>query len=295
MKNIYALKSELDDLQGLNELTESLTYMSAAKMAKVRDKVLQTRNFLEEALKAKVELQRYIVISENKQRDRGKKKQDKRIRRTLVMAIMSDQGLCGSFNSQLGKLVTQNLHKQDVDLLIIGKRGASFIRDAALRKNMEVVPLPKPDDPQSMRPIFDKIARYDIVQLYYNKFITAIKTEPTDLFYKSLGDAAVAQKLEKIKLDGEDESLEYVAKTMVVEPSVNEVERFFETVITEAAMLHQMLESQLSENNARMLAMKEASDNIVELVRKQKRLINTTRRKKINQALSELFGAMMIH
>jgi len=301
MKNIYALKNELDDLSSLKELTESLNYMSAAKMMKLKEKVLKTRTFLEEALKTQVELQRHIVLL--KKKDKGKKKSGKsRLKfeeqigqSILIVAIMSDQGLCGIFNSQIAKKLKADFEDKPVDLLVLGKKGRSYFGRSPLARKMEVIPLPDNDDPDALQKIFAKISSYGTVYIYFNKFINAVKTDPVGLVYRSMSETDVAQGLTNLKIDQDDKEIDRIAKSFVVEPTSEEVSRYFQSVIAEAVMLHEMLESQLSENNARMLAMKEASDNINELVVKQKKLINQTRRRKINQSLSELFGSVMLN
>lgn len=297
MKNIYALKTELDGLVGLKELTESLNYMSAAKMMKIRDQVIRTRTFLQEALKTQVELQRHIVLLNRDTMEQLKKKKKKKTGllnpKVLVLAIMSDQGLCGIFNSQLARKVQADFADQDVDLIILGKKGRSYFSNSPMAKNMMIYPVPKADDIAMFQELIN--SQYGTVYIYFNLFLNPIKTEPTGMLYKSLSDTKTAEKLTKIQINEDEEEIDKIAKSFVVEPSADEADRYFQTVISEAVMMHQIQESQLSENNARMLAMKEASDNIEELVKAQKKLLSGTRRKKINQALSELFGAMMLN
>ncbi len=293
MKNIYALKAELDSLVSLKELTESLNYMSAAKMMKVRAKVLETRAFLEEALKTRIELQRYIVLL--KLKEKNPKKNEKKFinNQTLIIAIMTDQGLCGSFNQQLAKKILKDFVGKKAHLILVGKKGAGYFRKSNLAENMQIYRLPTKDNSSDIKVIFNQISNFGTVNVYFNKYLNAVKTDPQGYVYKSMSDNQTAQNLSKVEIKAEDIQIDDISKTFVVEPNVDEVNTYFENVISQAVFMHQMLESQLSENNSRMLAMKEASDNIVELIVKQRKLINTTRRQKINQSLSELFGALL--
>ncbi|HNT30194.1 MAG TPA: F0F1 ATP synthase subunit gamma [bacterium] len=291
MKTLTQLRQEKENLIGLGELTEALKYLSAAKMTKIKKKVLANRYFLQEALTTKTELQKYLILLNKKKalsRKKGKDdKQDTTIKSNasaLIIAVMSNQGLCGIFNSQLAKKIIKDFPTAEPDLVIIGRRGKGYFGRSKFAGKLKVVTVPEEVSITDLDEVFSNLKLYSHVYIYYNMYITAVKSDPVQATFSSSPDEHAAEKIKKnVKEDS-------VARTYIVEPNFDDVLEYFQTVIAEAIFMQQVLESRLSENNSRMLAMKEANDNIAQLLDEQKKEFNRIRRAKINQALTEVFA-----
>ena len=263
--------------------------VSAAKLRKAQDAIIQIRPYAGKLHDILVSLTSQSGSSdfENKYAEHGE------TRKILIVAITSNRGLCGGFNSGVIKKVEElisttyeNLYQSGaVDIIAIGKKGA----DGLKAKNIRVS--------KAINHLYDNL-QYATVQEIAQEFMSGYSNGDYDhieLVYNQFKNAAV-QKLvveqflpvvmTENKSSGSD-SHRYL-DNYVFEPNVFDI---MGTIIPKSLKIQffkAILDSVASEHGARMTAMHKATDNATELIRDLNLQYNKARQSAITSEILEI-------
>lgn len=263
--------------------------VSAAKLRKAQDAILQIRPYAEKLHDILVNLIDQLDSSDFDNKYAGHQETKK----VLIVAITSNRGLCGGFNSNVVKKVDELIQtdylsfydKGMVDILVIGKKGA----DGLKAKKISVQ--------KTLHQIYDGL-QYDkaeeVALSLMNAFSNA-EYDRIDLVYNQFKNAAV-QKLvveqflpvEIKKSDTLDSDTHHSVPNYIYEPDVAEI---MSTVIPKSLKIQffkALLDSVASEHGARMTAMHKATDNASELVRDLNLQYNKARQAAITGEILEI-------
>ncbi len=258
--------------------------VAASKMKKAQDAALSGRPYAVELEK----LIENIVKSSGGNIDHPffmKREQPKKI---LFLFVTADRGLCGAFNSNIARylLKREMQPNQEKFIATVGKKGMSFCKHSGLNIIAEFEGLGDKPNYLATAPI-TKLAvdgflsgEFDEVVILYNHFVNTMQQEITEKTLLPLTPPEAKTEEEK-----EFTQIEYL-----FEPNMNSVfekilPRYLETIVYQS-----ILESNASEQSARMVAMKSASENAGELIQTLTLDLNKARQASITTEILEIVG-----
>jgi len=277
MANLKEIRNRIASVSSTMQITSAMKMVSAAKLKKAQDAITAMRPY---ANKLTELLQN---LSATLDADSGSKYSEQReIKNVLIVAITSNRGLCGAFNSNIIKRATAVAESYDakVSIVAIGKKA-----NDALSKNFEVI--------SNQSPVFDDLTfdnvaaiaemlmeqfeskAFDKIEVVYNKFKNAATQE-----------IMTEQFLPIAPLDSASNS----NQDYIFEPSKEEI---VETLIPKSLktqLYKSIRDSFASEHGARMTAMHKATDNATELRDQLKLTYNKARQASITNEILEIVG-----
>jgi len=282
MASLKEVKSRISSVMSTQQITKAMKMVAAAKLRKSQDRIIQMRPF---AKKMNDLLQNLSADQSNGQGWYSVVREEKKV---LIVAITSDRGLCGSFNSSVFKATlklieekypTQN-QKKNVTILPIGKKSAEFFtkrgfpvintyanifQDLSFEKVSEVG--------QLLMDQFQK-GEFDKIEIVFNEF----KNVATQIL-------RVEQWLPVLPLKVEKKS---VTVDYIFQPNQEEIITGMIPKSLKVQLFKAVLESNASENGARMTAMDKATENAGELLKDLRLTYNRTRQAAITKEILEI-------
>lgn len=282
MASLKEVKERITSVSSTQQITKAMKMVAAAKLRKAQDRTIQLRPYSEKlgALLANVSgganegMDTYAVEKET-----GK---------VLLVAVTSDRGLCGAFNSNIFKGVKSYMEQHalsndDVEIMPIGKKAYDFYR----KRPFKVVDffwdvfgdLTFDNVRQGAEHAMDNFVsgEYQKVVIVYNEF----KNVATQIVRAE----QFLPIVEVPKAEGDTSNNDYI-----YEPSQ---EFIVEELIPKSLKIQfykAVLESNASEHGARMTAMGKATDNAGELLKELKLTYNRTRQAAITKEILEIVG-----
>ena len=279
MANLKEIRNRIASVSSTMQITSAMKMVSAAKLKKAQDAITAMRpyaNKLTELLQS---------LSATLDADSGSKFADQReVNKVLVVAITSNRGLCGAFNSNIIKesmrLANEDYANQEVSFLVIGKKA-----NDALSKQYNVIDN-KSDVYDDLT--FDNVA--EIAELLMDKFVDG-DFDKIELVYNKFKNAAtqiiMTEQFLPIVPVGDDVN---VNLDYIFEPSKIEI---VETLIPKSLktqLYKGIRDSYASEHGARMTAMHKATDNATDLRDQLKLTYNKARQAAITNEILEIVG-----
>jgi len=277
MANLKEIRNRIGSVSSTMQITSAMKMVSAAKLKKAQDAITAMRPYADKLTEL---LQN---LSATLDADSGSKYSEQReIKNVLLVAITSNRGLCGAFNSNIIKQANLVAERYDanVSVVAIGKKA-----NDALSKNFEVI------SNQSAvydALTFDNVA--EIAEMLMEKFESKA-VDKIEIIYNKFKNAAtqeiVTEQFLPIEpLEGDtNTNLDYI-----FEPSKEEI---VETLIPKSLktqLFKAIRDSFASEHGARMTAMHKATDNATELRDQLKLTYNKARQAAITNEILEIVG-----
>lgn len=277
MANLKEIRNRIGSVSSTMQITSAMKMVSAAKLKKAQDAITAMRPYADKLTEL---LQN---LSATLDADSGSKYSEQReIKNVLLVAITSNRGLCGAFNSNIIKQANLVAERYDdnVSVVAIGKKA-----NDALSKNFEVI------SNQSAvydELTFDNVA--EIAEMLMEKFESKA-VDKIEIIYNKFKNAATQeimteQFLPIEPLEGDtNTNLDYI-----FEPSKEEI---VETLIPKSLktqLFKAIRDSFASEHGARMTAMHKATDNATELRDQLKLTYNKARQAAITNEILEIVG-----
>jgi F-type H+-transporting ATPase subunit gamma len=278
MANLKEIRNRITSVSSTMQITSAMKMVSAAKLKKAQDAITAMRPYadkLTELLQS---------LSATLDADSGSKYSvQRKVNNVLIVAVTSNRGLCGAFNSNIIKQVaalTETYSDKNVHYLTIGKKA-----NDALSKNQTVIANESKvyDDLT-----FDNVARiaellmakfeagdYDKIEIVYNKFKNAATQE-----------IMTEQFLPIVPVEGEAEN----NSDYIFEPSKEEIVEQLIPKSLKTQLYKGIRDSFASEHGARMTAMHKATDNATELRDQLKLTYNKARQAAITNEILEIVG-----
>ena len=285
------IRTKIKSVQSTRKITKAMEMVAASKMRKAQERMRASRPYLERVFdiamhiaKANTEYRHpFLVRREN-------------VKRVGAIVVTTDKGLCGGLNTNVLRLVL-NQHKEwkakgvDVDYVAIGGKGLGFLQRLGANIVSSVVQLgDRPHMERLVGPIkvlLDRQVAGDVdeVWVFYTSFLNTMRQEPR-------GGRVVPVPLQFRTPSGEVRKAETQtgAWDYIYEPSAQELldgmmRRYIESVV------YQMVaENMASEQSARMVAMKAATDNAGKIISELQLIYNKTRQAAITKEISEIVG-----
>ena len=278
MANLKEIRNRISSVSSTMQITSAMKMVSAAKLKKAQDAITAMRPYADKLTEL---LQN---LSATLDADSGSKFADQReVKNVLIVAITSNRGLCGAFNSNIIKQVSHlatNYKDKNVSVVAIGKKA-----NDALSKEYEILANESTvfDDLT-----FDNVAQ--IAELLMKKFEEG-SVDKIALVYNKFKNAATqivtTEQFLPIVSSAEDANAN---QDYIFEPSKVEI---VETLIPKSLktqLFKAIRDSFASEHGARMTAMHKATDNATELRDQLKLTYNKARQAAITNEILEIVG-----
>lgn len=279
MANTKEITNKIKSIQSTQKITSAMEMVAASKMRKARNRMqasrpylLKTKEIIAHLVNSKLEYTHPYLI-------------ERPVKKIGCLVVSSDRGLCGGLNHHLFKKIISELKGWDekqvlADVCTIGKKAETFFT----RHNASVVAsitdfgdAPKVKDLIGIiKVLLDEYDRGEIDQIYlvYNKFVSTIVQSPqVELLLPVINaqQETVSSKRDYIYEPAPEVLLDAL------------LHRYIETVVYQA-----VVENVACEQAARMIAMKNASDNAGALIDDLKLMYNKARQAAVTTELAEI-------
>ena len=279
MANLKEIRNRISSVKSTMQITSAMKMVSAAKLKKAQDAITAMRpyaNKLTELLQS---------LSATLDADSGSKFSNQReVKKVLIVAITSNRGLCGAFNSNIIKetrrLASDDYKDQEVSLVTIGKKGNDILSksNTIIENNNQVFDDLTFDNVAVIAELLmEKYAdgAFDKIDLVYNKFKNAgtqiVMTEQFLPIVPVASDVNV--------------NLDYIFEPSKIEIVEQLIPKSLKTQLYKAVR-----DSFASEHGARMTAMHKATDNATELRDQLTLSYNKARQAAITNEILEIVG-----
>ncbi|MBS1160926.1 MAG: synthase subcomplex gamma subunit [Proteobacteria bacterium] len=273
------IRNKIKSVENTRKITKAMEMVAASKMRKAQDRMRAARPYGEKIRRVAANLSH--ALTEYKHPFLVNREQAN----VGLVLITSDKGLCGGLNSNLLRLAITKMKEFDAQgkkfqATCIGNKGFGFMQRAGAKIVSHATGLgDTPHLEKLIGPVklqLDAYIRGEIDALYigYNRFINTMKQEPVfEQLLPLAGDAVGSSKTNW------DYVYEPEAKSVIDDLLI----RYVEALIYQA-----VAENMASEQSARMVAMKSASDNAKNVIGELKLVYNKTRQAAITKELSEI-------
>jgi len=287
MANLKEVKNRIVSVVSTQQITKAMKMVAAAKLRKAQDKITQMRPY---ALKLDAILKNLSSAQMSGDTDNwySQVREEKKI---LIVAISSDRGLCGSFNSSVFKGVlrpiqeeySEQFNKGNVTVLSIGKKPAEYFSKRKFDVVNQYATIFGHLSFQEVSAAADYImnafraGKFDKVEIVYNEFKNiATQILRTQQFLPVVFEEstkAPSNPIDYIYQPGQDEII-----TQLIPASLK------------VKLYKSILDSNAAEHGARMTAMDKATENAGELLKELRLSYNRTRQAAITKEILEIVG-----
>lgn len=284
MASTQALKSRIRSVKSTKQITKAMQLVAASKMRRAQDATKASAPYTLAARQLLTALSTHSSV-------KGHPLFASRpVKTRLLIVIASDKGLAGAFNSNLVRVYTHELKKDDKEgikntTITVGRKASQFV---ARIKDTEVLgayeDLPDRPDGSELRAILDTTrdlftsGKVDAVDVVYTDYVSSVTQEA---------------KIMRVLPAGFEPAHERgVASDVTYEPSTEEVLDGVAYRLVSAQLYQALLDSRASEYSMRMMAMKNATDNASDLIDDLTLAMNKARQGAITQELAEISGGV---
>ncbi|HJS77936.1 MAG TPA: F0F1 ATP synthase subunit gamma [Burkholderiales bacterium] len=282
MPGTKEIRLKIRSVQNTRKITKAMEMVAASKMRKAQDRMRHARPYGEKIRNVAA----HISHANPEYRHPFLLDRDT-VKQVGIIIITTDKGLCGALNTNLLRMVLAQYKQwqvegEEIEVCTLGNRGLGFMQRLGAKIISQAVQLG--DRPQmekligAVKVMLDGYTsnRFDRLMLAYNRFINTMKQEP------------VIEQL--LPLSGERLGAPETVWDYIYEPEARAVLDQVLTRYIEALIFQAVAENMASEQSARMVAMKAASDNAGDLIDELTLIYNKNRQAGITKELSEIVG-----
>ncbi|MFA5873071.1 MAG: ATP synthase F1 subunit gamma [Anaerolineales bacterium] len=287
MASAREMRMRIRSVKNISQVTRALEAVSASKVRKAMAAVSATRAYASKAWQVLT----HIARQPGRENLHPLLTRRSQVRNVLVLVVSGDRGLAGAYNTNVIRYVTQRFGHSEtpVRYIAVGRKG----RDMLMRRRRQVIAefsnlpaAPSFADVSAIgRMAVDEFLKgeADEVYLIYTDFVNMAKQE------------AVVKKLLPLEVGDEagrvqDFAQQHLTAAYIYEPSESEIMDEIVPRFTALQVYQAILESLASEHAARMVAMRNATDNAIELVGGLQLQYNKARQQTITNDLLDIAG-----
>jgi F-type H+-transporting ATPase subunit gamma len=287
MSSARQIKQRIKTAKNISKITKAMEMVSASKMRRAQAQALATRPYtraLQESLQrlaneVKTDIHPFLTVHE--------------AGIDVAVVVSTDKGLCGGLNQNLFKeaIAWQKAHK-DSKLVVVGRKAVAFARIYGLDVHAQFTDLPDTvgaNDTIAISTLISnafKEEKFKTVSVIYMDFVSTLVQEVRTVqllpLSKDITDTLTGENRES------KEASEYL-----FEPSPEEILEDLLNYYLENTVYQSFLEAKASEHSARMVAMKNASENAGELMEELQLTFNKSRQAGITNELLDITTAIL--
>lgn len=281
MATLRAIRRRIKSIQSISQVTRAMEMIAASKMRRAQQATLASRPYADKA----AEVLSYVGAQPGRSKSvHPLLEQRTLVRNIQVILITSDRGLCGAFNVNILRKANDFIasQKKPARLIAIGKRG----RDYAARYGKNLVAdfsgLSEKPTITQISPIatvaMDEFisGQVDEVYIAYTDFENVLRQHPT------------VRRL--LPIEAPAERRQGAGAVYLYEPDPETLLNSILPRFTELLIYQSLLESVASEHSARMVAMRNATDNAHELIDGLTLVMNKARQTTITKEMLDIAG-----
>ncbi len=281
MASLKDIRNRINSVSTTKQITSAMKMVSAAKLKRAQDAITQMRpyaNKLEELL-----INLSSSLDSNSENIFAQKRE---IKNVLFIAITSNKGLCGAFNSSIIKKISEKSKsmyaKCNVKVLCIGKKGSDFFQ-----KNSNLFECQHNELFDDLT--FDNVA--SIAQTVMNDYVNG-KWDKVEIIYNQFKNAAVQLIVDEeyLPIKIEEDRDNKTTTDYIFEPNKKDIVKDLIPKSLKIQLYKTLLDSNASEHGARMTAMHKATDNASDLIYDLKLHYNKARQAAITNEILEIVG-----
>ena len=287
MPSSKEIRGKIKSVQSTRKITKAMEMVAASKMRKAQERMRHARPYSDKIRNITANLSQA-----NPEYHSPFMRKTEAPKTVGLIVVTADKGLCGGLNTNILRAVTNKIREVqaaggNAQVVAIGNKGFAFMNRIGAQVVSHATQLG--DAPQldkligPVKVMLDAFVdgKLDQVFLCYTKFINTMKQEPVVEQLLPLSGERLSQSAEEKKAYGWDYIYEPDAATVIEELMT----RYIEALVYSA-----VAENMASEQSARMVAMKSATDNAGNLIGELKLVYNKTRQAAITKELSEIVG-----
>ena len=282
MASLKEVKSRILSVNSTQQITKAMKMVAAAKLRRAQDRVIQLRPYSDK-------LRTILNNLSSSSGSDSKFLEERKINKALLIVVGSDKGLCGSFNSSVIKFTNQlidNNYKRlyenkKLTILPIGNKMFDHYR----KRNFVVL--------DKFWSILKKSSYNDVVDIsnfLMNEFILE-NYDKIDIIFNEFKNVAVQNTMVSnflpVNKENDDDNND---TNYIFEPNQKDILNKLIPKALSANLFKTILESNASEQGARMTAMSQATDNATELLKELKLSYNRSRQAAITKEILEIVG-----
>jgi F-type H+-transporting ATPase subunit gamma len=276
------IRGKIKSVENTKKITKAMEMVAASKMRKAQERMRAARPYSEKIRNIAANLGHA-----NPEYVHPFMKENTDAKVAGVIVVTTDKGLCGGMNTNVLRMMTQKTRELEaagnkIEAVAIGNKGLGFLNRVGIKVVSHAIQIgDTPHLEKLIGPVKVMLDEYqegklDAVYLCYTKFINTMKQEP-------MVEQLLPLAADKLEGDKGNHSWDYIyepeAQTVIDELLV----RYVEALVYQA-----VAENLASEQSARMVAMKAASDNAGSVIGELKLVYNKTRQAAITKELSEI-------
>ena len=279
------IRGKIKSVENTKKITKAMEMVAASKMRKAQERMRAARPYADKIRNVTSQLsQANPEYTSPYMRANGASKA------VGFIVVSTDKGLCGGLNTNVLRAVTNKMREVEaaggtIQTVAIGNKGLGFLNRVGVKVISHAVQLG--DAPQldkligPVKVMLDAFVegKLDAVHLCFTRFINTMKQEPVVETLLPLAATRLEQTENEKKQYGWDYIYEPDAPTVIDEL----LTRYIEALVFQA-----VAENMASEQSARMVAMKAATDNAGTLIGELKLIYNKSRQASITKELSEI-------
>ena len=275
------IRTKIGSVKNTQKITSAMEMVAASKMRRTQDRMASSRPYAEKVL----QMVGHLAHANPEYRSTFMIERD--VKRIGYIVVSSDKGLCGGLNVNLFRALSKEMQAHaeagvEVDLALIGRKAQAFFRSFG---GNVVATVDGVGEAPSLETLLGGIqvmlkafeeGRVDRIVVVYNKFVNTMTQEPTFLQLAPLPPT---------EDDGYGHAWDYLYEPDAKELIEGLVRRYIESEVYQA-----VVENSACEQAAKMIAMKNATENAGNLIDDLQLLYNNARQAAITQEISEIVG-----
>ena len=284
MPSLKEIRNRITSVGSTMQITSAMKMVSAAKLKRAQDAITQMRPYATKLQEILGNLSATLDLSENAYSD------TREVKNVLIVGITSNRGLCGGFNNNIIKKVTQLVNEEyahaNPKVLCLGKKiKDSFKRSDAYFINDTIAPV---------EDIFSSLS-FDNNTIIANELMRLFTSKEFDkiiVVYNQFVNAAtqIVRDEQFLPVVSAVQENDQSAGDYIFEPSKEEIVTELIPKSLKIQLFKGLLDSQAAEHGARMTAMHKATDNAKELQKSLKLSYNKARQAAITNEILEIVG-----
>lgn len=275
------IKNKIGSVESTQKVTSAMQMVAASKMRRTQDRMREGRPYAERV--------REVIghLAHASPEHRHTYMDEREVKRVGYIVVSSDKGQCGGLNANLFRKLLREMVENsnngiETDLGLIGGKAIAFFRSVGGNVTTAVSNLGEAptlsDLIGGVKVMFDAFeeGKVDRVSIVYNKFVNTMTQQPTIEQLLPLAPSAE---------DGYEHRWDYI-----YEPDARELIEGLVARYVESQVYQSVIENGACEQAARMIAMKNATENAEKLIDELTLIYNNARQAAITQEIAEIVG-----
>ena len=298
MPNLHDIDKRIKSISSTKQITRTMEMVAGAKVKHATERIFAATPYSESMTEMLQGVAERVQASENPLLEKREY-----VKRILAVAVVSDRGLAGGFNSIVLRTIEKTIRAKkaqgvEVDVIACGKKAIGFFKYRKIEPVLEFVDLSADPTFEEAKQIADYAVKayeegsVDEVVLVYNhaknaaeqvlrqEIILPVDTQAVMAAAAGSSDAA----------DAADQSADTVSAALEFEPEPADVLQRLLPAYLRTSIYHALIDSAAGEQAARRTAMHSATENANEIVETLSRLYNRVRQGAITTEINEIVG-----